>query len=250
MSGTNKGGRQASAGPPTPAWLWLVLIGGFALIFWRFVPKRPGPNPPQAPTRWIWTPVVVGVVFIVILASVALQFLRSFDRGVRRAEKRPQEGDLDGAIADLRELIEERGPTLTRVNALGILLMRQDRWDDAAAMFRKAEQIGEASKGICRANLGLALLKGGKPAEALPVLREAASIGPQAPALTCIVNLHMSLALAELKRWDEAEEQFRRTEDASGRLRKAEARNARARARAMPAEDRAALSGETEAGGA
>ena len=39
------------------------------------------------------------------------------------AQKRANEGDLDGAIAELREHIEEKGPTQIRLNALGILLM-------------------------------------------------------------------------------------------------------------------------------
>jgi cell division protease FtsH len=30
---------DGSGGSPTPPWLWLLLIGGFALIFWQFVPK-------------------------------------------------------------------------------------------------------------------------------------------------------------------------------------------------------------------
>jgi tetratricopeptide (TPR) repeat protein len=159
---------------------------------------------------------------IAMLALLAWQRFRNLDPGVRRAEKRASEGDLDGAIADLSEHIEEKGPTQTRVNALGILLMRRERWDEAAAMFRKGEQIGEFNKGICRANLGLALLKGGKPAEAIPVLQDAARIGPQRPALTCIIKLHISLALIELNRWDEAEKQFRRAEAAAHRLRKAQ----------------------------
>ena len=87
-------------------------------------------------------------------------------------------------------------------------------------MFRKADAMGESTNGACRANLGLALLKGGKPAEAIPVLEEAARIGPQVPVLICVINLHMALALAEMGRWGEAEEQFRRAEDAARRLRK------------------------------
>ena len=207
--------------PPTPVWHWLLLLGGFALIFWWFAPKRAGPNPPPAAISWIWWPVFAGVVVIVLRALAAFPFLRNFDRGVRRREAL-QEGDLDGAIADPREQIEEKGQTQIRVNTLGIFLLRRERWDEAAAMFRKAEQIGKLNKGVCRANLGLALLKGGKPAEAIPVLQDAASMGPHALPLTCIVNLHMSLALAELRRWDEAEEQFRRAEDAARGLRKAQ----------------------------
>src|SRR5271165_1095261 len=30
---------NGSGGTPTPPWLWLLLLGGFALIFWQFVPK-------------------------------------------------------------------------------------------------------------------------------------------------------------------------------------------------------------------
>ena len=99
--------------------------------------------------------------------------------------------------------------------------MQRERWAEAAGLFRKAEEIG-GSKGVCQANLGLALLKGGKPAEALPVLHEALHIGPQAPVMTCLVCLHTCLALAELGRWDEAHEQFRVAEEAVGGLSKAQ----------------------------
>jgi hypothetical protein len=40
--------------------------------------------------------------------------------------------------------------------------------------------------------------------------------------MTCIIGLNMALALAELKRWGEAREQFRRAEDAACGLRKAQ----------------------------
>jgi hypothetical protein len=222
-SGTSQSGRQTTEGPRTPAWLWLLLIAGFGLIFWRFVPNNAGPNRPPAPQPLyppIWASICVAVVGFSVLALVAWQWLRSLDPGVRRAEKRANEGDLDGAIADLREHIEEKGPTQTRLNALGTLLMRRDQWDEAAALFRKGEQMGELHKGICRANLGLALLKGGKPTEAISVLQDAARFGPQISALNCIVNLHMCLALAELNRWDEALEQFRGAEAAARGLRK------------------------------
>ena len=75
---------------------------------------------------------------------------------------------------------------------------------------------------MCQANLGLALLKGGKPAEALPVLQEALHIGPKVPVMSCLVCLHTCLALAELGRWDEAHAQFRVAEEAAGGLSKAQ----------------------------
>ncbi len=215
---TNKGGRNPSPAAPTPAWQWLLLLGGFGLIFWLFVPERVGPKPPAEPASRLWVLILLSAVAIV-LPRVAWQLLRNFDRGVRHAQKLAQEGDVDGAIADLREQIEEKGPTQIRVNTLGTFLLKRERWDEAALMFRKAEQIGKANQGVYRANLGFALLSGGKPAEAIPVLEEAARIGPKVLPLTCIIPLHLSLALADLNRWDEAEEQFRCAEVASRGLR-------------------------------
>ena len=190
------------------------------MIFYQFVPTNGRPNPRPvltfpglvAPFGWRGR---------CLDSRVRLSVLPTFDPGVRRANKRAQAGDLDGAIEDLREQIEDKGPTQVRVNALGLLMMHRERWAEAAALFRKAEEIGK-SNGVCQANLGLALLKGGKPDEALPVLQEALLIGPQVPVMTCLVGLHSALALAELGRWDEAHEQFRVALEAARGLRKAE----------------------------
>ncbi len=217
-----KANRQAPHQPAAPTWLWLLLVCSFGLIFWQFVPKREGPNPPPAPTFGLGFFLrCVALFLLAYTLAFAIQFFRTFDPGVRRANKRALAGDLDGAIADLREQIEDKGPTQVRANALGLLLMQCERWAEAAAMFRKAGEIG-GSKGVCQANLGLALLKGGKPAEALPVLEEALHIGPHAPVMTCLVCLHSCLALVELGRWDEAHDQFRVAEEAAGGLSKAQ----------------------------
>ena len=75
---------------PTPAWQWLLLLGGFGLIFWLFAPKRVGPQPAE-PASLIWVLSFLWVVSIVILSRVAWKVLRNFDRGVRRAQKLAQE---------------------------------------------------------------------------------------------------------------------------------------------------------------
>jgi tetratricopeptide (TPR) repeat protein len=212
--------RQSSKQPVAPPWVWLLLLGVFALIFWQYVPQNGKPNPGPVFMSRTWVLLTAGTVVVWLLAF-AFQFFRTFDPGVRRANKRALEGDLDGAIEDLREQIEYKGPTQTRVNALGLLLTQCERWAEAAALFRKAEEMGKL-KGVCRANLGLALLKGGKPDEALPVLQEAARVGPQVPVMRCLVGLHSAVALAELSRWEEAAEQFRVAEEAAGGLRKAD----------------------------
>ena len=245
-----KANRPAPHQPATPRWLWLLLICSFGLLFWQYVPKIEGPNPPPAPTFQIGFFVrIVALFLFVCILTFAIQFFRFFDPGVRRANKRALAGDLDGAIEDLREQIEDKGPTQVRANALGLLLMQCERWAEAAAVFRKAAEIG-GTKGVCQANLGLALLKSGRPAEALPVLQEAFHIGPHVPVMTCLVRLHTCLALAELGRWDEAHEQFRVAEEAAGGLSKAHKVRARQGVRAMPAEVGAAASRQTEARGA
>ena len=212
--------RQASQQPATPRWLWPLLICGLYLIFWQLVPKNGKPNPRPVFATQTWVLLTVGAVAVSLFAF-AFQFFRHFDPGVRRANKRAAEGDLDGAIADLREQIEDKGPTQTRVNTLGLLLSQCERWAEAAAVFRKAEEIGKF-KGVCRANLGLALLKGGKPDEALPVLEEACARRPSSSGDEMPRRTPLRPALAELSRWDEADEQLRLAEEAAGRLRKAD----------------------------
>ena len=220
-SGMNKPGTIAPRQPVTPLWQWLLLLSILGLIFYSFAPKRAGPNPPPAMTSRTWLLLSVLAVVVWILAF-AIRFFSIFDPGVRRANKRAQAGDLDGAIEDLREQLEDKGPTQVRANALGLLLLQRERWAEAAALFRKATELGGGSKAVCQANLGLALLKGGNPAEALPVLQEALRIVPQTPVMTCLISLHTCLALAELDRWDAAHEQFHVAEEAAAQVSKAD----------------------------
>ncbi len=218
--GLTKANSLAPHQPVTPPWQWLLLLSIFGLIFWIYAPEQERPNPPPAPTFRSWLFPAVGALVVGILAF-AIWFFRTFDSGVHRANKRALAGDLDGAIADLREQIEDKGPTQVRANALGLLLLQRECWAEAAALFRKATELG-GSKAMCQANLGFALLKGGNPAEALPVLKEALYTAPPTPLISCVVSLHTCLALAELGRWDEAHEQFRIAEEAAGGLSKAQ----------------------------
>ncbi len=201
--------QSAATRKARPAWLWLVLLIGFGLIFWSFYPRpaKVGGLPP-APAVTPWTTLVTwGGLFTLLVAGVSFQVIRAYDLGVHRAEKRAKAGDLDGAIADLRGQIEQKGPTQRRVNALGLLLTRCERWDEAAATFRAGVAL-QGVPGVCQVNLAMALVKGGKPAEALRVLEDAGRIPLPAPVLVCLVGLHTTEALAALGRWDEAEQHF------------------------------------------
>ncbi len=196
-------------------WLVLLLFLGFGWLCWYFAPKREGPNRPLSPSTQLWLLVPFIALFVCWMLAYASQYFRTNDVGVRRANKRALAGDLDGAIEDLREQIEHKEPTLLRANALGLLLMQAERWAEAAAFYRKAEEFG-IPKIACQANLGLALLNSGNPEEALRILQGALHIAPQVPVMTCFVSLNTCLALSELGRWDEAHEQFRVAEEAAG----------------------------------
>ena len=207
--------------PAKPPWLWLLLILGFGLVFWLYAPaKPPGANPPPTAHFPIFL-LTLGAVCLYVCVMIAVAFFRSYDSGVRRAVKRAGTGDLAGAIEDIRQQIEVKGPTQNRVNTLGLFLLKHESWAEAAASFRKAAELG-AAKGVCQANLGLALLKDGKPAEALPILEEASRIGPNDPVFRSLVFLHISLALAELGRWEKALEHFRVAEEIAAGLGKAQ----------------------------
>jgi Flp pilus assembly protein TadD len=211
----------ANLSPNPPAWaplVWLVLVAGFAVLFFFMKPTRGKPNGVPRPITWAWVLVPTGIG-LAYAGLVAFRKLRDYDASLHRAQKRAAAGDLDGAIENLREQIEAL-PTQNRVNALGILLFQRNQWDEAAALFRKAEELGE-HKGVCRMNLGLALLQAGKPEEALPVLQEASRTGPQNPVMECMVSLHTANALAELGRWDEARAHWHTSQTAGRSLAKA-----------------------------
>ena len=94
-SGITKVNRHASRQLATPPWLWLLLVAGAYLIFWEFVPKRDGPNPSPVLTPRTWLLLFVLALVVWILAFT-IRFFRTFDPGVRRANKRAQAGDLAG----------------------------------------------------------------------------------------------------------------------------------------------------------
>jgi tetratricopeptide (TPR) repeat protein len=200
--------RAAARRHSIEVWMWTLLMLGIVIGVGYSRAAR-GPHRPAGAFRTPDQPLLLsgGIALAIIVAMVAYYGFRAYDGGIRRAQKRADAGDLDGAIANLREQIEDQGPTQGRLNALGLLLLRCECWDEAAALFRKAEEL-PGVMGVCRANLGLALLKGGKPEEALAVLQDVAHGLPQLPAVRCLIGLHSAEALAALGRLDEAREQF------------------------------------------
>jgi tetratricopeptide (TPR) repeat protein len=212
---------RPSQPPRKLAWTWMLLLIAVGLGVWARQPRGRARNPVRASDSFMASLVAGGVSAAFVALIFACHFIRNYDGALQRAQKLADDGDVDGAIADLRELIEIKGPTQNRVNALAILLLNHNRFNEAAAFFRKAEELGEL-KGVCRLNLGVALLKGGKPGEAIPVIEEAVRVGPQIPVMKCIANLHMTHALADLDRWEEARSHFEIALTTASTLRKSQ----------------------------
>jgi hypothetical protein len=197
---------RALAGPPAkweaarprpPSVLWAICLISAAIVFFTSKPRahRGG----HSSTGWLLL-IVLGAPLLLLLLLLGWVLLRNYDPAVSRALKRAGEGDLDGAIDDLRHVIDERGLTGIRANGLGALLVQKEDWGEAEALFRKAlaQRPGDL---IVRANLGVALWKSGRFDEAEPVLRAAAETRPpQAIRLCNYANL-----LIDLGRYEEAE---------------------------------------------
>lgn len=238
--------------PPVPAWCWILgVLVGITLAVWYPRPRavqRPPHRPFQTPRRVLnnghvdraakGLPVrespgasfLGGVVITLVGAVFALRYLRSHDGALSRASKRAKAGDVEGAIADMQALIEKKGLTVARFNHLSGLLTRCERWDEAAALYRKAKALGEI-KGICQLNLGMALQKLGRPEEALAELQDVERNGPWVPAMRCLISLYSALALTGLDRRDEALKHLE---------------GAKSAARALPRAQRAAWDNELE----
>src|SRR3954452_12583702 len=73
------GGRKpnGAGGSPTPPWLWLLLIGGFVLIFWQFASKN---ETEVSYSHWFLDQVESGNI-----KSISIQ------GGEARAERRPKQ---------------------------------------------------------------------------------------------------------------------------------------------------------------
>lgn len=191
--------------------LWLLLCFTFALMFWLMAPRQPGPPrpPPQnSNTAYLCLALFLGCVLIIVVTIVRAT-LRDYDRAVARAYRRAAEGDVDGAIIDLRRVIDEKGMSVNRSNGLGVLLTQQQKWDEALAAFQEGDRFGGEKDAINRWHIGLALGRLGRGEEARPYLRKAAELGSN----NIIVCCQVCRMLMELGYRDDAQEVFGRVEE-------------------------------------
>ena len=197
-----------------PAWLRVLMIPVFIAIFYSFEPlgRRPG-APPTVGQIVAWgLSSFVAMMAIYIAVMVVYAFATRYDRTVHQAHKRTKEGDLDGAILELRGDVEARPPTANRLNGLGLLLLRREDWADAHDRFQQAIAL-DPRRPELRNNAAVALIELGRAPEAEAILSALAETYPRDPI---IVQNHGRSLLA-LGRLDEAEARLIQAEAAMAR---------------------------------
>jgi hypothetical protein len=192
----------------TPPWICLLLIVVVGVITNLTMPRRGGGGPVGAPPLLRITLMPIGVGIVVLAGLILVRWLRNRDPVSIRAFRRAEEGDLNGAIRELREAIEIHGPTAVRLNNLGCLLTKQESHAESLEVFFEAERLGGRHLPIFRANQALALRKLGRPEEALPIIEEVRERLPRESVIAC----HHCLILADLGRFDVARAQLRAAE--------------------------------------
>lgn len=207
-AGTSKGQPTSPRSP----WLWLLLMIGFAVIMAVVAPRNPQRKavPPANPKTAFLCPVLMVGAVLLIVVWFARAYFRHYDRRVVLAYRRADEGDVEGAITDLRRAIEEKGMSVNRANGLGVLLSQQKKWEEALAAFQEGDRCGGEKDALNRWHVGLALARTGRGEEARPYVLKAAELAPHWPLIGCQV----CRLLVELGYHDDAREVLRKVNEA------------------------------------
>ena len=153
---------------------------------------------------------LAGVLLGLFAGSVLVSLLfrnREADDAMRRGFEM---GDLDGAIAELRSSIETGPPDGQQHNLLGVLLFQKEQWADAYKEYLEAEALLGRELVVLN-NMAMALLKLGRPQEALEILIEANKTYPG----QFIIVLNLGHVLAALNRLPEARAWLAKAEEIS-----------------------------------
>lgn len=128
-------------------------------------------NLPQAHRARNLRPLLFALICpLVSVTWPIFRFIRYFDRAMRRALEKANAGDKNGAMDDIRADIEAKGLNGPRANALGVVHLLRQEWQDALLMFRPS---GWAStRGVSRTSQAMAIHKAGDSEGALPILQE------------------------------------------------------------------------------
>lgn len=135
----------------------------------------------------------IAVMVLAVTASVGAAQVASNPANVRdSAFALEQQGRLDEAEAAWHRLLEIRPADAEAYAHLGFLEARQNHYEKALPLYRKALALKPELPGL-RLNLGLALFKGGELKQAIatftPMLKGEPPASPQAKRLTVLIGL-------------------------------------------------------------
>ncbi len=139
--------------------------------------------------------------------------VRLTEPDVLRANKRDREGDVDGAIRELREAIEAKGPSVRRLDALADCLLKQERWSEA---YKVLLDLGgrKPLHHRLRGRKALALWEMGQPEAALAMFERPTGREPERlPDICTYCQVLIDLGLYD-RAWDQlwrAERRFYQT---------------------------------------
>ncbi|HWE39516.1 MAG TPA: hypothetical protein VG406_23400 [Isosphaeraceae bacterium] len=118
-------------------------------------------------TRQVFFVLAIAVGAVVFLAFKAFELISPSQRALKKAKR----GDVKGAEADLKALLQKGDDAAARA-ALGQVYLLDGRAEDAAVELRRAVELGSRSAGTLNA-LGWALVRLERYDEALPVAEDA-----------------------------------------------------------------------------
>lgn len=158
--------------------------------------------------------VMRGVMFtlVALVALLFLFYLITRDRALIAAAKLALAGNHRDAEALLRTAIRDKGETETRLTALGLLLMEQDRLDEALATLEDARRLARRPATALN-NCAMALKKLGRLDEARQRLDDALQLEPDhfiALTNSCLLLARMGLETQAFDRLDRAENIYQR----------------------------------------
>ena len=211
------------------AFLPLVTIALSALVFRTLVPPHARiyltPLPPLSrvlTTNLQWWLLLAGLALIVYLLIVFGRWFErwSTDPVVWRAREKVKQGDVEGALRDVSEVIETKGPSPSRLEALADCLLKQERWSEAYKVYLDIEKLRPRS-GYLYGGKALALWKMGRPEASLEVFEHRVGASPVDLNDICTY----CQVLIELGQFDKSWDQIRRAELRFYRLPLSEADN-------------------------
>jgi tetratricopeptide (TPR) repeat protein len=144
----------------------------------------------------------LGLLVILFLLNRLFQ-----DRAVVRAARLAQDGKYEEAIASISGVISAKGPTVERLNALGLLMMDQNRPTESLEQFDCCESLFGMNAGSSN-NRAVVLHRMGRLEEAVQAFAKVTEQYPKEFMSHC----NYASLLADMGRTTEAYEQLTRAE--------------------------------------